>query len=255
MITLANTDKIEIALIETVTTNQLDCTVSYRDIGTTTHERANNVIPTNNTTAINLTGSPESGKVRVVEYFSIYNKDTVPATVIISLNKNGVSVILHKVTLSVGEQIEWTEKGFNTTGGEGPRISVEMFRDGANIADTNCPVALQFFKNLPYMSIQRVDLSPFKYVRFNVMKGATAGAAANKMILRYSSGFTTTAANMLDIGIVEVSVATNVLNTALTTGWIELAAGAKADVFVGILTSGGDGALDPAYGNISAEFK
>jgi hypothetical protein len=135
------------------------------------------------------------------------------------------------------------------------RISVEMFRDGVAIADTNQPAALRFFKNLPYQAAQLIDLSVYSQVRFNVMKDAVAGAAASKMILRYISNFTTTAANWSDIGTSEVSIATNVQNQALTTGWIDLVAGAKGDVYIGILTSGGDGALDPKFGNIGAEFK
>lgn len=89
-----------------------------------------------------------------------------------------------------------------------------------------------------------------------VVKLATAGASASKLILRYkASPWTQTVANYSDIGVSEVSVATNVTNTFLDTGWINLAAGAKADVFVALLGSGGDGALDPVFGEILAEFK
>jgi hypothetical protein len=62
-------------------------------------------------------------------------------------------------------------------------------------------------------------------------------------------------ANYSDIGTLEVSVAVNVNNTFLATNWINLVAGAKADVFIAVLGSGGDGALDPAFGQIAAEFK
>jgi len=41
----------------------------------------------------------------------------------------------------------------------------------------------------------------------------------------------------------------------LVTSWIDLAAGAKADVFITLDGSGGDGVLDPAFGNIYAQFK
>ena len=136
-----------------------------------------------------------------------------------------------------------------------PRISVEMFRDGINTVDTNQAAALRFFKNLPYVASQLVDLSAYSKVRLNVMKGSVAGAADSKIILRYISAFTTTAANWLDIGTSEVSLAVNVQNQGLTTGWIDLVAGAKGDVYIGVLTSGGDGVLDPRFGNIGAEFK
>ena len=47
----------------------------------------------------------------------------------------------------------------------------------------------------------------------------------------------------------------NVQNSFLATAWINLAAGAKADVYVDIVGSGGDAALDPAFGSVVAEFK
>ena len=64
-----------------------------------------------------------------------------------------------------------------------------------------------------------------------------------------------TVANYVDIGTSEVSVAVNVQNSFLATAWINLAAGAKADVYVDIVGSGGDAALDPAFGSVVAEFK
>jgi len=88
-----------------------------------------------------------------------------------------------------------------------------------------------------------------------VNKQGTSGAAASKLILRYRTAFNQVVANYSDIGASEVSVAVNVNNTFLDTGWINLVAGAKADVFIAVLGSGGDGTLDPAFGQIAAEFK
>jgi len=48
-----------------------------------------------------------------------------------------------------------------------PRISVEMFRDGINTVDTNQAAALRFFKNLPYVASQLVDLSAYSRVRLH----------------------------------------------------------------------------------------
>ena len=86
-------------------------------------------------------------------------------------------------------------------------------------------------------------------------KQGTSGAAASKLILRYYTAFSQTVANYLDIGTSEVSVATNVNNTFLDTGWINLASGAKTDVWIDLLGSGGDGTLDPAFGTIVAIFR
>ena len=123
---------------------------------------------------------------------------------------------------------------------------------------TNMPVALSFWLSSASVAkgVLRVDLTGYTQVRLRVNKQGTAGAAASKLILRYKvSPFTQAVANYSDIGSSEVSVAVNVTNTYLETAWINLVAGAKADVFVALLGSGGDGALDPAFGYVHAEFK
>ncbi len=42
---------------------------------------------------------------------------------------------------------------------------------------------------------------------------------------------------------------------ARDTGWIDLVAGAKADVWVTLTELGGDGAADPAFGSLHVLFK
>jgi hypothetical protein len=128
----------------------------------------------------------------------------------------------------------------------------------AALAWTNMPAALSFWFSTATVAkgVTKVDLTGFTQVRLLVNKQGTAGAAASKLILRYKAApFTQTVANYSDIGASEVSVAVNVQNTFLETAWINLVAGAKADVFLALLGSGGDGALDPAFGMVVAEFK
>ena len=123
---------------------------------------------------------------------------------------------------------------------------------------TNMPAALSFWLSTASIAkgVLRIDLAGYTQARLRVNKQGVAGAAASKLILRYKvSPFTQTVANYSDIGASEVSVAVNVTNTYLETAWINLVAGAKADVFVALLGSGGDGALDPAFGYVHAEFK
>lgn len=128
----------------------------------------------------------------------------------------------------------------------------------AALAWTNMPAALSFWLSSATVAkgVTKVDLTGFTQVRLLVNKQGTAGAAASKLILRYKAApFTQAVANYSDIGTSEVSVAVNVTNTFLETAWIDLVAGAKADVFLALLGSGGDGALDPAFGQITVEFK
>ena len=123
---------------------------------------------------------------------------------------------------------------------------------------TNMPAALSFFMATATASkhVSKIDLTGYTQVRLLCLKTTTAGAAAAKLILRYRTAFDMTVGNWSDIGTSEVSVAINVQNTYLDTGWINLATAAKANgVFVALLGSGGDGALDPAFGTIEAEFK
>lgn len=120
------------------------------------------------------------------------------------------------------------------------------------------PLALSFLFSTASVArgINKVDLTGYTQVRLLVFKAATAGAAAAKLILRYRATFSQAVADYSDIGTSEVSVAINVQNTYLDTGWIDLAAGAKADgIFVTILGSGGDGVLDPILGTIVVEFR
>lgn len=122
---------------------------------------------------------------------------------------------------------------------------------------TNMPLALSMFMGTATAAkhVQKINLTGFTQVRLLVFKSTTAGAAASKLILRYRTTFSQTATDFSDIGTSEVSVAVNVQNSFLDTGYINLAAGAKAEVFVALLGSGGDGTLDPAFGIIEAEFK
>jgi hypothetical protein len=123
---------------------------------------------------------------------------------------------------------------------------------------TNMPAALSFWLSTATVArgVRRIDLTGYTQVRLRVNKQAVAGAAGSTLILRYkASPFTQVVANYSDIGASEVSVAVDVANSYIETAWINLVAGAKADVFLALLGSGGNGTLDPAFGYVHAEFK
>lgn len=104
--------------------------------------------------------------------------------------------------------------------------------------------------------IAKADLTGYTQCRLHVNKMGTAGASGSKLILRYGTSFGTTAASFTtDAGTSEVSCAINATDTFVSSSWIDLASGAKADVFLAIVGSGGDGAIDPQYGAIRAEFR
>jgi hypothetical protein len=154
------------------------------------------------------------------------------------------------------ELVSETQTSLHThAGGSGSgQLIVPIVSDNAVSTWTNMPLALTFWSG-SYRHITKVDLTNYTQVRLVVNKQATAGDTASKLILRYLDSFNTAAGNYLDIGLSEVSVAVNTTNTVLASNWINLVAGAKADIFLSLIGSGGNGVLDPAFGQISAQFK
>ena len=110
MIILTNTtDKIQVKLGSTVTTTQMRCFASYRDTTTTSIVPERNVLNTNNTTYVDLVGSPAASTQRIIDYISIYNSDSGNETVTISFNDNGTLYELFVTTLAPSEKIEYQE--------------------------------------------------------------------------------------------------------------------------------------------------
>lgn len=114
MIILTNTtDKIQVRLGTTVTTTQFRCFASYRDTTASSITPLRNVLNTNNTTYVDLVGSPSSSTQRIVDYLSVYNSDTGNEVVTIAFNDNGTLYELFVATLAPGEKIEYQEgQGF-----------------------------------------------------------------------------------------------------------------------------------------------
>jgi hypothetical protein len=110
MIILTNTtDSIQIKLGSTVTTAQMRCFASYRDTTATDITPKRNVVITNNTTYVDLVGSPAASTQRIVDYISVHNSDTGNEIVTISFNDNGTLYELFVTTLAAGEKIEYQE--------------------------------------------------------------------------------------------------------------------------------------------------
>lgn len=140
-------------------------------------------------------------------------------------------------------------------GGSGsPYLVVNLVADSAAVTWTNMPAALTFFAG-SHRHVAKVDLSSFTECRLIVNKQATAGAANAVVELRYASAFSTSVGSYSQAGQSAVQVAVNVQNSVLDSDWVSLAAGARADVFLALVGSGGDGVLDPAFGAISAQFR
>ena len=103
------TDNLEVVLGGSITTNQLRCMTSWRDRTSTTFVAGRTVTNTNNTTDVNLAAAPAASTQRVIDFISIYNDDTVNATVTVKLDANGTQYTLCKVTLATTERLQFQE--------------------------------------------------------------------------------------------------------------------------------------------------
>ncbi|MGE0757069.1 MAG: hypothetical protein AB7O38_08615 [Pirellulaceae bacterium] len=129
-----------------------------------------------------------------------------------------------------------------------------VYQGQASVTWTNMPAADTNFGGNS-SRITRFDLTPFTQCRLVVNKAGTAANAGAKLHLRYYTASSLTVGDYLQIGTSEVSVAVDTTNTILSSSWIDLASGAKADVYLNVVGSGGDGAISPVFGTIKMQFR
>ena len=135
-----------------------------------------------------------------------------------------------------------------------PETVVINANPNAALTWTNMPAADTFFNGQDRCLMWK-DLTRFTQARLIVNKQGTAAVAGAKLHLRYYTASSFTVGDYLQIGTSEVAVAIDTTNTILASSWVNLAAGAKADVVLAIVGSGGDGVVDPIFGHIAAEFR
>ena len=129
--------KIEVVLAGNVTTNQLQCYSAWRERTATTFEAGDTEVLTNNTTDVTLVGSPSGASTqRIVDYLSVFNSDTVAATVTIKMDVSATEKILWKGVLAVGGSVAYAEgRGFLTYNSAG--------RAESPVATPQCDVQYQ----------------------------------------------------------------------------------------------------------------
>lgn len=109
---LSSTDKIQVLLSGVVTTNQLQCVASFQLItsaGITLPESSTQQ-NTNSTTPIDLVTGAASTNTDVVE-MTIFNADTVAATVTVVKDVSGADYILVRALLQVGDTLMYGRNG------------------------------------------------------------------------------------------------------------------------------------------------
>jgi len=115
------TDTIQVALASTVTTRELECFASWRDItAAPSYVAGRTSTLTEGTFDVEIVESPIASTQRVIDHISIYNSDTVSATVTVKFNADGTSYTLWKGTLAAGTKVGYEDgQGwvvYNTSG-------------------------------------------------------------------------------------------------------------------------------------------
>lgn len=139
MIVLSQTtDKIQVILTGNVTTNQLQCVASWRDItATPTYVAGRSVAVTNNTTDVDLVAAPAASTQRIIDYLNVYNADTTTKTIVIKFDANGTDYTLWRGSILTGERLEYENgKGWTVTTAAG-LIKIQQGNVGVALSDFN----------------------------------------------------------------------------------------------------------------------
>lgn len=257
LILTETTDKVQLVLSAAVAANQAQCSASWRDVTASAYTPGRTLVNSNSTTDVDLVGSPGESTQRVVDFISVYNADTAPILATIKFDANGTEYILWKGYLLSGQSVFYIDGiGFDLSPDYRPVFNVTVADGGTAFAMTNATQAERFAGNTT-RHLFLVDLTGYTQVRLSANVG-TGSASANtpKFRARYYTEYNTTVGNFIQLGAsaqVEISVTSA---TYVDTGWMDIAAGAKAaGVCIGFTEVGGDGAADPALGLTNISFR
>lgn len=253
------TDNLQVVLGGNITTNQLQCYTAWRDRTSTTFVAGRTVVTTNNTTDVNLAGSPAASTQRIIDYISIYNADTVQQLIVVKIDANGTEYILHRDYLEAGKTLYFIEgTGFFSSGASEKQVKTFTIHGdaSANFVMTNATQAARFAGNTT-RHLFMVDLAGYTQVRLRTNIQVLSASVNSPVIrIRYVVGWSATVGNFLQLGEsaeIQVSVAAT---GYIDTGWILMATGARVDgVTIGLIEAGGDAAADPALGATDILFR
>lgn len=127
------TQSLEILLAGAVTTNQLQSTVNFTDVGTT-YTGGSQLAVSNSTAAATICAAPAASTIRDIDYVNIYNSDTAPAVVTIRINNASAYTSQRDVTLQVDDCLTYTHaSGWSVTDSSG---SVKQVMSGVLLGAT-----------------------------------------------------------------------------------------------------------------------
>lgn len=171
MLILTNTtDNIQVVLGGSITTNQLQCVSSWRDITASAYTAGRTVVNTNNTTDVNIVDAPAGSTQRVVDFINIYNRDTVTQTVTVKYDANGTEYILWQGSLASGQILTYVDGiGWSTTttnNSVGYIINVQALTSSPTDAQTI------YFGTLPKAPVTTAYISKVVVPKSGTMKHA-----------------------------------------------------------------------------------
>ena len=106
------TRKLEVVLGGAITTNQLQVTVSFITINKDgiSWKGQTTLNLTSSTTAVTICAAPaEAGFVKEIDYISVYNADTVSATVTINIDESATDYLQVKQALRTTESLIYSK--------------------------------------------------------------------------------------------------------------------------------------------------
>lgn len=199
---LSSTQKIQVILAAAITTSQLPVVASWADV----KDDASTLAPdttattTNSTTAVDVVAAPASGYKRQLKYLSIYNADTVAATVTVRLDVSGTARILAKIALPIGYRAEYEQGlGFRVLDTNGALVTtvstlggvispVTALSSASGVLTINCALGNYFTvtltENITSIVMQNVPASGWAET---VMLRITQHASAAKTVAWPSS--------------------------------------------------------------------
>ncbi len=147
-----------------------------------------------------------------------------------------------------GQVLTWTSSG--VAWGPNPFV-ITFLAQGATYTWTNQPAAVTEFGGLPERFRTRIDLSNVNQARLTVVRAGGTATATATIAVQYSTDLTNwfyldgTSGPSVNISTVGLQV----------SPWVNIASGAKGDVYLRIVGSGGNGVADPQFGLITVQFR
>ena len=189
----ATTDKLQAVLESAITTSQLDCVASWRDLTATTYTPGRTLSNTNDTTDADIVPAPAASTQRVIDFISVYNRDTKAHTVTVKMDASGTDYILFVGVLASGQTLTYVEgTGWSVTTGNnsvGYALAVQALTSSPTDAQT------VYFGNLPKAPVTVAATSKIVIPKSGILKRAeiycysgTAGTAESwSMYVRHQN--------------------------------------------------------------------